>query len=118
MRRFVAGLPFLLLLFPIPHLWLLVRVTPPTDRWQFRDLGGVSLLLFDMLFVLVVLALLKISWIRLRFKWAGFALLLAATTAMWQGSGKDSFAAVYLGGWLFLLVLSGLWLRSQRASLK
>lgn len=117
MRHSVAGLPFLLLIFPIPHLWLLIQVTPPADRWQFRDLGGVSLLLFDMVFVLVMLALLKISWMRLRFKWGGLVLLLAATTAMWQGSGKDIFTVVYLGGWLLLLVLSGLWLHGQRAYL-
>lgn len=117
MRRFVAGLPFLLLIFPIPHIWLVGRVTPPSDQWQFRDVGGAFLLLFEIVFVSLVLVLLKLPWIRLRFKWAGLMLLLIVTGTLMLNSNKGALTIAYLSGWLLLLVLSALWLRSQRAYL-
>ncbi|MCX6368951.1 MAG: hypothetical protein NTX57_19895 [Armatimonadetes bacterium] len=64
-----------------------------------------------------LLALLKISWIRLRFKWAGLTLLLIATGIFMLNFHKGTLNIVYPGGWLLALVLSVLWVRSQRAYL-
>jgi hypothetical protein len=112
--RSLPFLPYLALLFPIPHFWLMGRVMTYRQSWELRDVAAGFILLFEALFVLLVLTLLKLSWIRLHFKWMGLGLLLATTIAMWQGSSKDAFALVFSGGWLVLLILSGLWLYSQR----
>ena len=111
MRRFVAGLPFLLLIFPMPHLCLTGLVLSPRE---VNDVGAGVLFIFDIAFVMIVLALLKFSWIRLRFKWAGLILLLIGTITLYLLPGNVPFNLMIFGGWLLLLALSGLWLYSQR----
>lgn len=110
-------LPYLFLLYPIPHLWLMGLVMEEKDHWQFRDVGGAFLVLFDALFALLVLLLVKLSFVRLRFKWAGLGLLLVATAELWHRSDKTAGTTAYLGGWLVLLVLAALWVYAQRAYL-
>jgi hypothetical protein len=117
MRRFVAGLPFLLLIFPIPHLWLVGRVTPTKEQWRFRDVGGTYLLVNDTLFVLFVLALLKLPKLRYSTRWAGGDIVLGVVLARLVLGSKDLFNLSFFGSWMLVLVLAGLWLRSQRRHL-
>ncbi|WP_395138926.1 hypothetical protein [Armatimonas sp.] len=114
MQRNAPKLPYLARLFPIPHLWLMGKVIHPGE---VGDTAAGFFLLFETVFVLLVLALLKISWIRLRFKWVGLGLLLIATTTLFLLPGNVAFTRVLFGGWVALLILSGAWLYSQRAYL-
>lgn len=114
MQHNTTKLPYLALLFPIPHLWLMGRVLRP---WEVRDTAAGFFLLFEAVFVLAVLALLKIPWIRLRFKWVGLGLLLIVTTTLLLLPGNVAFTRVLFGGWVALLILSGAWLYSQCAYL-
>ena len=107
-------LPYLALLFPNLHLWLLGKVIHPGE---VRDTAAGFFLLFEAVFVLAVLALLKIPWIRLRLKWIGLGLLLIATTTLLLLPGNVAFTRVFFGGWVALLIPSGVWLYSQRAYL-
>lgn len=108
--RSLPYLPYLALLFPIPHLYLTSLVLPTRS---VNDVGAGVLVVFDTAFIVVMLALLKFSWIRLRFKWVGLILLLTGAIILLLQPGNVPFTMMIFGGWLVLLTLSGLWLYSQ-----
>jgi hypothetical protein len=112
--RSLPYLPYLVLLFPPPHLYLTSLVLPPRE---VNDVGAGVLVVLDTAYVVIVLILLKFSWIRLGFKWAGLILLLTGTITLLLLPGNVPFTIMIFGGWLVLLALSGLWLYNQRGYL-
>ena len=113
-NRAYPNLPYLVLLHPILQLWLVQPGAAPENRWQYRDVGGAFLVLFEAIFVLLVLALLKIPWIPLWLKAVGLGFLLLGSLALLiHALGQtplDRTVLAYLSGWVSLAAFSLLWL--------
>lgn len=104
------NLPYLVLLHPILQLGLLRLVVPPENRWQYRDVGGAFLIFFEAIFVLLVLALLKIAWIPLWLKVTGLSCLLLGSAVLFLNALSqtplDRIALTYLSGWAALACIA------------
>ncbi|MGC4042992.1 MAG: hypothetical protein QM758_04240 [Armatimonas sp.] len=107
-------LPVLLLLFfPIPHIWALSYLTE--DKSGFWQVGATVFLLMDVIFVLSMLAILKLPSLRWQNREHGLMIVGCLIVMMWVVMGAiNAISICFYGVQLLVFAFSIIWLSRQK----